>query len=379
MPLGAFDLAYYSVLATALLLAGFFLFRPAENTAHYIWRMLLVLLAIVVTAFPWFDTLKAIFDSNQAFNGVILGALLVGIVFIVFQTRRLIPEYHWVREMQRYMLADKPRRSLHASKPPAYKPRLLVNLAGIMLRHAPQASGITQGNMPTILDGIAIRLDETREISRYMVGLLVFLGLLGTFWGLLETIRAVGAVVSGIDLSNADFSAMMEQFRSGLGAPLAGMATAFSSSLFGLGGSLVLGFLDLQLGQASGRLLTTVEDWLTAMVRFGQYQGDPQLMASLVEEVADRVRAISHNIESGDDRNRQLLTELSELNKNLRALTSQDARHLQAIGEAVERLEATLQQHKQEMQGDRNALVEAVTSEVRALASTLTKMTSDKA
>jgi biopolymer transport protein ExbB/TolQ len=132
-------------------------------------------------------------------------------------------------------------------------------------RHDAQLSALS---LRSVLDGVAARLDEGREISRYMIGLLVFLGLLGTFWGLLQTIGAVGNVVSSIDTNSNNFEAMMGQLRIGLDAPLSGMATAFSSSLFGLAGSLILGFLDLQLGQAMGRFFNELEDWLSAFARF---------------------------------------------------------------------------------------------------------------
>ena len=136
-----------------------------------------------------------------------------------------------------------------------------------MLSDASEDGQLSALSLRSVLDGVAARLDEAREISRYFIGLLVFLGLLGTFWGLLQTIGSLAALC-GLDLSGTDFDAMMSQLRNGLDAPLAGMATAFSSSLFGLGGSLVIGFLDLQLGQAMGRFFNEVEDWLSAFAKF---------------------------------------------------------------------------------------------------------------
>src|SRR5205085_7755119 len=121
--------------------------------------------------------------------------------------------------------------------------------------------------MRTLLDGISTRLDESREISRYFIGLLVFLGLLGTFYGLLETLGAVAGVISGMTVGGGDIGRAWNDLKAGLQAPLTGMGTAFSASLFGLAGSLVLGFLDLQAGQAQNRFYNDLEEWLSGFTR----------------------------------------------------------------------------------------------------------------
>ncbi len=117
----------------------------------------------------------------------------------------------------------------------------------------------------SILDSISTRLDENREILRYLAGLLVFLGLLGTFWGLVTTVSSVGATIQTLSVGSGDAGIIFEDLKEGLAAPLAGMGIAFSSSLFGLSGSLVLGFLDLQAGQAQNRFYTELEDWLSTI------------------------------------------------------------------------------------------------------------------
>ncbi|MEP6132592.1 MAG: flagellar motor protein MotA, partial [Marinobacter sp.] len=116
-----------------------------------------------------------------------------------------------------------------------------------------------------VLDGIHSRMDEQREITRYFISLLIFLGLLGTFWGLLGTINSVGAVIVNLDMSQEDFGKVFAGLQSGLLEPLEGMGTAFSSSLLGLGGSLVLGFLDIQAGHAQNRFYDGLEEWLTGV------------------------------------------------------------------------------------------------------------------
>jgi len=149
-------------------------------------------------------------------------------------------------------------------------------------------------SLQTLLDGIGSRLDETRETSRYLIGVLVFLGLLGTFYGLLETVRAVGGVIGGLNVSSNDLARSFADLKAALGSPLSGMSTAFSSSLFGLAGSLVLGFLDLQAGQAQNRFYNDLEEWLSTYTRlssggFGD-GGDgsvPAYIQALLEQTAD--------------------------------------------------------------------------------------------
>ena len=195
------------------------------------------------------------FLANPWLNGLILGALLVGILFSFRQVLRLFPEVDWVNS---FRLAD-PGLAV------ARAPVLLAPMAAILGDRAGRMS-ISQTTMRGILDSIGTRLDESRDLARYLTGLLVFLGLLGTFWGLLETIGSIGRVIQSLEVGR-DSSAIFEDLKSGLGAPLGGMGIAFSSSLFGLAGSLVLGFLDLQASQAQNRFYTDLEDWLSTTVR----------------------------------------------------------------------------------------------------------------
>lgn len=200
------------------------------------------------------------FAANPGLNGLIIGVLLLGIILSVFQVVRLLPEIRWVNTFRMV------EYGADVSQP---NPRLLSPLAAY-LRELQGQGGAVGAAMSTqtarsILESIGTRLDEGREISRYMIGLLVFLGLLGTFWGLTQTIASVGDTIDGLDVSSGDFGTIFENLKTGLAAPLDGMGTAFSSSLFGLAGSLVLGFLDLQAGQAQNRFYTELEDWMSNM------------------------------------------------------------------------------------------------------------------
>ncbi|MBV8777021.1 MAG: flagellar motor protein MotA, partial [Alphaproteobacteria bacterium] len=173
-------------------------------------------------------------------------------------------------------------------------PRLLAPMARMLGTRQGGRVSLSPTSLQTLLDGISSRLDETRETSRYLIGVLVFLGLLGTFYGLLETVRAVGGVIGGLSVSSNDLARAFADLKAALGSPLAGMSTAFSSSLFGLAGSLVLGFLDLQAGQAQNRFYNDLEEWLSTYTRLSSGGlgdgGDgsvPAYIQALLEQTAD--------------------------------------------------------------------------------------------
>src|SRR3954470_17502666 len=194
------------------------------------------------------------FKANPPLNALIIGVLVIGIILSFRQVIRLFPE---VARVNSFRLADPGIAQERA-------PVLLAPMAAILGDQAGRMS-ISSLTMRTLLDSIAIRLDEARELSRYMTGLLIFLGLLGTFWGLIETVGSVGGVINNLKVGG-DANAVFDTLREGLAAPLSGMGISFSSSLFGLAGSLVLGFLDLQMSQAQNRFHTEVEDWLATTV-----------------------------------------------------------------------------------------------------------------
>jgi hypothetical protein len=195
------------------------------------------------------------FLANPGLNTVIILVLLIGILLAFRQVIRLFPEIAWVNS---FRLADP---GLAIERPPV----LLAPMAAILGDHAGRMA-ISAQTMKSLLDSMATRLDEARDTSRYMTGLLVFLGLLGTFWGLIDTVGSVGAVIKSLKVGG-DAGAIFDTLRDGLAAPLGGMGISFSSSLFGLAGSLVLGFLDLQASQAQNRFYIDLEDWLATTVR----------------------------------------------------------------------------------------------------------------
>jgi len=218
-------------------------------------RMLVFLILCALVVLILYKQIWTAFLANPGLNALIIGVLVIGIALAFRQVIRLFPEVNWVNG---FRLADP---GIAVERPPVLLAPMAVLLGDRIGRMA-----ISSQLMRGILDSIATRLDEARDMSRYMTGLLVFLGLLGTFWGLIETVGSVGNVINTLK-PGGDAAAIFDSLKEGLAAPLGGMGISFSSSLFGLAGSLVLGFLDLQTSQAQNRFYTDLEDWLSTTVR----------------------------------------------------------------------------------------------------------------
>ncbi|RBP31780.1 hypothetical protein DET50_1054 [Marinobacter pelagius] len=227
-----------------------------SNPKHTLFWMTLFLGVVVVVGVLIHKPLMTAFMANWVFNLLIVGVLIVGIALTYRQVFVLFPELRWIAQF----------RTGHAGLSVVQEPRLLKPLARQLGEEAKRDRfTLSTLSLRTVLDGIHSRMDEQREITRYFISLLVFLGLLGTFWGLLGTINAVGQVITGLDMSQEDFGKVFADLQEGLLKPLEGMGTAFSSSLLGLGGSLILGFLDIQAGHAQNRFYDGLEEWLTGV------------------------------------------------------------------------------------------------------------------
>jgi biopolymer transport protein ExbB/TolQ len=224
--------------------------HPLTPPRIYLVRMGVFLVLAGFLAFILYRPIWSAFQANPALNALIGFALFVGVVLAVRQVSRLFREVRWVNDLSR---GDEERLARD-------QPVLLAPMAALLSNRATRAT-LSVTTMRSLLDSIGARLDESREILRYLTGLLVFLGLLGTFWGLIETVGAVARVISSLR-SGPEAGVLFEELKNSLAAPLAGMGISFSSSLFGLAGSLILGFLDLQAGQAQNRFYTELEDWL---------------------------------------------------------------------------------------------------------------------
>ena len=333
----------------------------------YLLRMLFFIIVVGAIIFILNEPLINAFQANVAINGLIFGVLLVGIIFLCRQTIRLVPEKNWIESLQ---VQNKLR-----SKPVLMAPLALMLGEDTSLKNF----SISAAALRSVLDGVAGRLDENREIARYLIGLLIFLGLLGTFWGLIGTVSSVSSVISGLNFGNQDTSLIFSNLQKGLETPLEGMSTAFSSSLFGLSGSLILGFLDLQLGQASGRFYQDLENWLSSSVKISNNNSQTPFSGegiSYSESLSDT--AASHlselasaltNIEA--DRSR-LLNQITELNTQLRRLVDQIESD-SSIQKKLPGIEAQLQSISEEARSNHSSQIDIIKQETRSLGSSIQK------
>jgi hypothetical protein len=223
----------------------------------FLLRMVIFLVLAGFVALILNQQIKSAFLANPGLNGLIFAVLIIGVLLTFRQVIRLFPEVRWVNDFR----MSEPGLALRE------QPKLLAPMASLLGDRLSQGATIGTALMRSILDSIGTRLDEAREIGRYLTGLLVFLGLLGTFWGLLETVDSISNVITSLGGSGSqDTGVLFEELKTGLSGPLSGMGTSFSASLFGLAGSLILGFLELQAGQAQNRFHNELEDWLAAAV-----------------------------------------------------------------------------------------------------------------
>jgi hypothetical protein len=279
--------------------------------------MLAFLAAVAVVCAILFSPLKSAFLANQVFNGLILVVLAVGIGINFFQVITLGPASEWIRVTERGPV-------------PRDAPSLLAPMARMLGNREREGLRLSAMAMRSMLDGIRLRLDESRDISRYMIGLMVFLGLLGTFWGLLETVGGVSRVIGGLTAGSGDPGAVFEGLKRDLQGPLGGMGTAFSSSLFGLGGALVLGVLDLQAGHGQNRFYNYLEEWLATLAHLpsGRLAAEgehplPTYIEALLEQTADNLDQLQRTLARGEEDRRATQTSLANLGDQLSALTDQ--------------------------------------------------------
>jgi hypothetical protein len=263
-------------------------FYSISQSRRFLIRMALFLVLVAGLAALLGRSLVNAFMGNPAVNGGILVILIAGIIYIFRQVLLLDPELAWIESFRNHEAGDDSPITSERSL------RLLGPMARMLEAQRGRRVSLSATSLQALLDGIGSRLNETRETSRYLIGVLIFLGLLGTFYGLLETVRSVGDVIGALNLGASDVARAFADLKSGLESPLHGMGTAFSASLFGLAGSLVLGFLDLQAGQAQNRFYNELEEWLSAHTRLSagplSDAGDgsvPAYIQALLEQTAD--------------------------------------------------------------------------------------------
>ena len=286
---------------------------------RYLVRMVLFLIAVAAVCVLLFAPLERVFLHNVPLNSMILGAALIGVVFIFRQVLQLEPELAWIESYKR-------------SRQPLARatPRLLAPMATMLGERTDKQLSLSTMAMRTLLDGISARLDEARDISRYLIGLMIFLGLLGTFWGLLDTVSSVGNVIQSLEIGSNDVASIFNNLKTGLERPLSGMGTSFSSALFGLASSLILGFLDLQAGQAQNYFYNDLEEWLSSLTRLTSgaaiVEGEtsiPAYIEALLEKTADSLDALQRAVQRGEDNRTATGSHLFTLTERLSTLTDQ--------------------------------------------------------
>lgn len=339
--------------------------RPVHATT---WMSLFLALVAVLAAFLA-PQLEHAFRANAIFNGVILLVLAVGIAVNLRQVWRLQREVLWIE-------AFEPRAE--GGDAGAARPVLLAPMARLLTSRDNGRFHLSPASMRSILDSVQIRLEEQRDFSRYLIGLLIFLGLLGTFWGLLATIRSVGDIIGGMSVGT-DPVAMFETLKTRLDAPLSGMATSFSTSLFGLGGSLVVGFLDLQSGHAQNRFYNELEEWLSSITRLpasglgGDEGGVPAYVQALLEQTAESLERMQRSTAESERERRATGEHLSELNTQLTRLSdliSRESRDFTALASSQDDL-AGLVRHLAHQPNANTQFTEELRAELRLLSRTI--------
>jgi len=288
----------------------------------YLVRMMVFMLVVSILAVVLYPHMKRAFMANPGLNSVIIGALLLGVGYAFRMVVRLWPEISWLNG---FRIANPGLEVTHT-------PRLLGPMA-TLFRDRLHRTVLSPLTMRSLLDSLASRLDEARDMSRYLVALLIFLGLLGTFWGLLETVSSVGDAIRSLDVTSAQSATVFEELKTGLQAPLSGMGLAFSSSLFGLAGSLILGFLDLQASQAQNRFYNDLEDWLSTItdLQVGE-GGGTSLPSHLRVDLAGLHKGIERINQTLDE---ALTAEQPATSTGLPAMSAQDGESMEKLADAV--------------------------------------------
>ncbi len=337
------------------------------NPNKYAFRMILLLLIVTIISYLLYQPLKDAFEGNREINSLIIFTFFVGVLLCFRQTFRLSKEGKWLQFIKKddIFFPDNNKYS-------KIKPELLAPIAALLLEKKNQNSSLSANSLSTILGGVSSRLDENRDIIRYIIGLLVFLGLLGTFWGLLQTISSVSSVIQSLEISvNDNNTNFFDKIIKGLNAPMEGMSTAFSSSLFGLGTSLVLGFLDLQVGQSNNRFLNELEDWLSQKAIFTAPSETKNI--ELGEVALENLAIISKNFINTENEKVKISERLNELNLLLSRLTEKldDEKNIKY---SIDQLNMNVKNIIENDKIHSNELINNINLELRALSKVIQKL-----
>ena len=305
-----------------------------ELPNRYITRMFLFLVLVAGAGVLLFPALEKAFMTNPPLNGLIALVFLFGIVLNFHSVFSLYREIKWVKA---------PVLSL--TEQDLQKLRLLSPLAVVLKNNQAKGNAVLSPTIArTILDSVGTRQEESRDISRYVIGLSTFLGLLGTFWGLMATVGAVADVIRSLNVSGEEATQAFNTIKNSLEQPLAGMGTAFSSSLLGLSCALVVGFLDLQAGRAQNNFYNGLDEYLASLTRYSSSvgsQSDESVTSNgaytnaLLEQVVESLADIRNQLKKTEDETQErvqtdieLLRVISRIDHNVNQIDKRsETRH----------------------------------------------------
>lgn len=307
--------------------------------------VLMLSVCILVGSGAWviFDTVLGIFGSNPLLNGFIAAVFLFGVATCFWQVLILMQSVSWIEDFVRNIPG-------HENTIP---PRLLAPLAQLLRARGAQST-ISSSSSRSILESVAQRIDEARDITRYLINLLVFLGLLGTFYGLATTVPAIVDTIRSLAPQEGESGLQVfEKLMGGLESQLGGMGTAFSSSLLGLAGSLVIGLLELFAGHGQSRFYRELEEWLSTITRLGLSSGDEggadaAAMEAVLDHMAGQMEALQTLYTQSDITRVMVEDKIDDLSRAITRLTEKmegdagQAALLLRIAEGQERLAAAL-------------------------------------
>ena len=348
-----------------------------NSPSRFIQRMIVFIILNLVLGFFQISSLVDAFLTNPIIKGLFL---TFGIIIIFRQVYTLLPEIEWIEGYKRH------KSTGLTGNVKTKKLILLAPMAGMLVEHKGRFT-ISSLAMRSLLDSLNLRLDETREISRYLIGLLVFLGLLGTFWGLLSTIESVGTVINSLGVAGEDSTSMFLKLKEGLKQPLNGMGTAFSSSLFGLSGSLILGFLDIQASQAQNQFYNDVEEWLSSMSLISvnpssnkdskkiHEEGVPVYVQALLEQTAESIDSLQRTLGRGEDERKHLADNFANLAEKMSSVADQIKTNLNGFDEPtkehIRSMDISIKRLVEENNQANKQLVSELRSEIKLLAKTI--------
>ena len=279
---------------------------------QYLIRISVFLLLILIVVVFLYPVLQTAFLSNVYINLIIVLALLFGLIFNVYKLSQLNDDYH---SLANFNIHKTPQVFLNSSE--------LKNL-GHQMHEVDGRYTFKSSQIEKIIESVDMSLISLRETSRYLVGLLVFLGLLGTFWGLLKTIGSVGNVIGGLGIDDTNVAGFFNSLKDGLNAPLQGMSIAFSSSLLGLSGSLILGFADLNLGQAQNKFTKFLDKTLqnNSSPNFINHSSVDSSTLSAIQKIYDNLDSLVFALKETSQNQSQIFAYMQSLTNQMKDLNT---------------------------------------------------------